>query len=225
MDWGEKKVPTNRLPSLIEDVKTIYGKFGDSEIDHETISRLLNHSSHRSGAYLQKIADMRTFGLIEKRGQIKVTEIGRKVSYPNNPYEEQEGLKQTIKGIEFWKLIYEKYMEKGLKLPPDFWSDIRVWTGLPPEKAKAATEKIKKAYLEDIKYIKPEGIKPERVKMEKVEEIPAEVSSLELPAQLTSADFGTIKIRNIETINLARQLLTILENKFKTEEKKEKSKD
>jgi len=155
MKIGNKVVPDTRLPDLINAVKTLYGKFGSKEIDDETASRLLGHSTSRSGAYMQKRADLRSFSLIEPRGPIKITEIGRKVSYPANQKEEQEGLIQAVSNVELWKLIYEKYTEKGLTLPSDFWTDIRVWTELPPEEAKKAAEIVRKAYSEDTRYIKP----------------------------------------------------------------------
>lgn len=156
MQIGNKSIPNTRLPDCIELTKTVYGKFGSKEIDDETVSRLFGHSTSRSGAYKQKIADLRSFGLMEPRGNVRVTERGRKVSYPNNQKEEQEGLIEAISEIELWKLIYDKYTKKGLTLPSDFWTDIRVWTGLPPEQAKTEAENVKKLYLEEIKYIKPE---------------------------------------------------------------------
>lgn len=208
MEWGTKKVPKNRLPSLIGDVKTIYSRFGDKEIDHETISSLLGYSSKKSGTYMQKIADMRSFNLIEPRGNVKVTEIGRKVSYSNNLREEQEGLIQAIKSIELWKLIFEKYTKKGLRLSSNFWTDIQKWTKLPPEKAKIAAENIKKAYLEDIKYIKPEGVK--------VEEKPEiGITTQKVPARLISVDYGTLNILDEGSVDAARKLLDLIEAKLK----------
>lgn len=116
----------------------------------------MGHSTSRSGAYKQKLADLRSYGLIDPRGNVRVTERGRKISYPNNQKEEQEGLIEAISEIELWKLIYEKYTKKGLSLPSDFWTDIREWTGLPPEEAEKQAETVRKLYFEDIKYIKPE---------------------------------------------------------------------
>jgi len=77
------------------------------------------------------------------------------LSYPENQQEQNEGLIEAITKVELWKLIYEKYTAEGLDLPSDFWTDIRVWTGLPPEEAKNKTEIVRKVYFEDIKYIRP----------------------------------------------------------------------
>jgi hypothetical protein len=216
MKVGDKTIPENRLPSLIEAVKTLYGKFGTKEIDDETASRLLGHTTSRSGAYIQKRADLRAFGLIEPRGPIKVTEIGRKVSYPNNTKEEQEGLIQAISNIELWKLIYEKYTKKGLTLPSDFWTDIREWTGLPPEEAKNAAEIVRKAYLEDIKYIKPE-FEPEKevVAMGGVEKIDISVAIPEgVVGRVMLKDAGYIDVKDKHTYELAKAYLKIFAEKL-----------
>jgi hypothetical protein len=218
-----KTIPENRLPSLIEAVKTLYGKFSSKEIDDETASRLLGHTTSRSGAYIQKKADLRSFGLIEPRGAIKITEIGRKVSYPNNVNEEQEGLIQAISNIELWKLIYEKYTKKGLLLPSDFWTDIREWTGLPPEEAKNVAETVKKAYLEDIKYIKPE------FEFEK-EAVAVEAEKVDISAAIPEGvigrvmlkDAGYIDVKDKSTYELAKAYLKIFAEKLGIKEKPEK---
>lgn len=229
MRIGNKTIPDNRLPALIDAVKTLFGKFEFNEIDDDTASRLLGHSTARSGAYKQKIADLRAFGLITPRGSVKVTETGKKVSYPENQQEQNEGLIEAITNVELWKLIYEKYTAKGLELPSDFWTDIRVWTGLPPEEAKNKAEIVKKAYLEDIKYIRP-IIKPETEASIMTQTEPtAKVSEFmltpDIPAQLITSDYGNIKIRNIETIEIARKLLDLIEAKFKAQREEVKKEE
>ena len=222
MRIGDKTIPENRLPSLIEAVKTLYGKFGSEEKDNETVSGLLGHKTTRSGTYIQKRADLRSFGLIEPRGAIKVTETGRKVTYPDNQKEEQEGLIQALFNIPLWKLIYEKYTKKGISLPSDFWTDIREWTLLPPEEAKNKVKIVIKAYLEDIKYIKP------RFKLEKEEkEVEAEKIDIStaIPegviGRITMRDAGYIDIKDKTTYEIAKVYLRIFAEKLGIKEKSE----
>lgn len=215
MKLGDKQITENRLPSLVDAVKTLYGKFGSKEIDDEMTSRLLGHSTSRSGAYIQKRADMRTFGLIESRGPIKVTALGRKVSYPENTKEEQEGLIEAIRNIELWKLIYDKYTEKGEPLPADLWTDLRVWTGIPPEEAQNMAEIVRKYYLEDTKYIKPEfsaekEVEPvEPTKIDKSTAIPEGVIG-----RITMKDAGYIDIKDKTTYEIAKVYLRIFAEKL-----------
>lgn len=222
MKIGNKSVPTTRLPELIDAVKTIYGKFGSKEIDDDTVSRLLGHSTSRSGAYKQKIADMRSFGLIDPRGNVRVTERGRKVSYPNNQKEEQEGLIEAISGIELWKLIYDKYTKKGLTFPSDFWTDIRVWTGLPPEEAKNQAKSVKKLYLEDIKYIKPEFESEKEGAELGAEKVDTSTAiSEDVLARFTLKDIGYVDIKDKDTFQIAKAYLKVLAKKLGIAEEKD----
>jgi len=212
---GSRTVPNTRLPECIELVKTLYGRFGSKEVDDETVSRLFGHSTSRSGAYRQKIADLRSFALIDPRGNIRVTERGRKVSYSRDQKEEQEGLLEAISEIELWKLIYDKYTAKGLTLPSDFWTDIREWSGLPPEEAKNEAENVRKLYLEDIKYIKPkfELEKEEaRLAAEKIDTSTA-ISEGSL-ARFTLKDIGYVDIKDKDTYEIARAYLKVLAKKL-----------
>jgi len=211
------------LPDLISIAKTLYGKFGSKEIDHETAAQFLGHSTSRSGAYREKIAALNAFGLIEGRGSVKVSEIGRKVSYPDKPEEEMDGLAEAMSKVELWKLFYEKYTAKGLDLPSDLWTDIREWTGLAPDEAKKSAEIVRKCYLDDIKYFKlakrPEAeevgltapMAPQKIDITRA--IPSDVLG-----ELTTRDYGILKIRDAGTIEIARKLLELLEAKLKEKE-------
>lgn len=219
MRMGNKLIPEHRLPSLIDAAKTLYGKFGFNEIDGETASRLLGHSTSRSGSYIQKRADLRSFGLIEPRGAIKITELGRKVSYPDDTKEEQEGLVEAISNIELWKLIYEKFTKKGLSLPSNFWPEIRDWTGLPPEEARNAAKIVKKAYSADIKYVKPEyELEKEAPELTKRKiEAPTAISEGIL-ARFTLKDIGYVDIKDKDTYEIAKAYLKVLAKKLEITE-------
>lgn len=215
MKLGNQTIPDSRLPDLVDVVKTIYGKFGSKPIDHETISRLLGHSTSRSGAYRQKIADLRAFNLVESRGDVKITDTGRKVSYPNNRKEEQEGLLEAIKSIELWRNIYQKYTEKNVSLPSDFWTDIREWTGLPPEEAQNGAEIARKAYLEDIKYIKPEfEAENGEDKMGTGTIDTSKAISEGVMARFTLKDIGYVDVKDKDTYQIAKAYLKVLAKKL-----------
>lgn len=219
MKIGSEPVPDNRLPDLINAVKTIYGRFGSKEIDHETVSRRLGHTTSRSGAYRQKLADMRSFNLVEARGDVKITETGRKVSYPDNKTEEQEGLIEAINSVGLWKKIYEKYTEKGLVLPSDFWTDIRGWTGLPPNQAENGAEIARKAYLEDTKYIKPEfERKKEEDKLGAQKIDTSKVISEGVLARFTLKDIGYVDVKDKDTYQIAKAYFKVLAKKLKITE-------
>lgn len=115
MKVGKYNIPDVRLyPHLYEATKRIYEEFRSEEAPNQlTVAQLLDHKS-ASGAFLMKIASLRAYGLVEKRG-IKVTELGKKLTWGASEEEKNEALKQTILNIPLWKEFFSKW---GTTLPP-----------------------------------------------------------------------------------------------------------
>lgn len=154
MKIGSYEVPNMRLyPRLVEASKLIYEKFGSEEAtDLNLVAQLLGHKSANSGAFLSKIAQMRAYGTIEKRG-VKVTNLGKKLTFPTNEEELNEARMQAILSIPLWKEFHGRW---GLELPNgNFWADLAKITGLEAPQAKNVVEKVRKAFIADIRYLKP----------------------------------------------------------------------
>ena len=84
MKIGNYSIPDKRIPALLDDLKTMYNKFEQRDIDPVTLAPMLGHKGSKSGGFLQKIADMRAYNLIEGRGKVRVTETGRRSLYQNS---------------------------------------------------------------------------------------------------------------------------------------------
>lgn len=152
MDIGASySIPDSRLRSLIPDLKTMYNKFEQNEVDFATLASVWGHKNATSGTFLAKKSTMITYGLIEGRGKVHVTEIGRKIAQtPPNKTDLNEGLVEAISRIPLWEELYEKYTKNGKQLPTsDFWLDLRQICHVSPEEAQNKAEIVKKAYLED----------------------------------------------------------------------------
>jgi hypothetical protein len=160
MNIGSYSIPDVRLqPTLVTDLRTMYGKFEQRDVDFTTLASVWGHTNARSGTFTAKKAVMITYGLIEGRGKVHVTETGRKIAQiPPNPKELQEGLVEAISNIPLWKELYQKYTKVGKDLPTsDFWLDLRQMCQVSPEEAQNKAEMVRKAYLEDITGITSKG--------------------------------------------------------------------
>ncbi|MCS4537255.1 MAG: hypothetical protein HYY67_00140 [Thaumarchaeota archaeon] len=157
MEIGTYSIPEPyRLPSLVNDIRTIYNKFESKEVDLDTLAPILGHKSAKSGAFTSKLASMRAYNLIDGRGKVRVTETGRKIALPspNKPDEQNEGLIEAVNNIPLWRELYQKLTKVGKPLSPtDFWVEIRQICSVAPEEAQNKAELVRKAYLEDIKDI------------------------------------------------------------------------
>lgn len=156
MQIGSKAIPFFRLSStLFNDIKTIYEKFGNNDVEQGVVSEVLGHKSPASGTFKNKIASMRDYGLIDGRGKIRVTEIGEKIAFHQNDEEYNDALIRGVNRIPLWHELYEKFTVKGLDLPDaDFWLEIRDSCGLTIEQAKSLAPDVRSAYREDIKFVR-----------------------------------------------------------------------
>lgn len=154
---GSKEIPKFRLSTqLLGDIKILYDKFGLNANDLPTVARVLGHESDRSGTFLTKIASMRSYGLLDGRGKVFVTDIGEKIAFhPNDDVGFNDSLIKAVNRIPLWNALYEKYTKKGASIPTeDFWLDLKNLCDLTIEEAQKLAPEVRKAYEEDIKGIR-----------------------------------------------------------------------
>jgi hypothetical protein len=157
MKIGNYSIPNLRLfPNIYEDVKTIYENYQlDEPKNNAAVANLVGHKSPRSGAWLSKLADMRLYGLMEPRG-IKLTPLAQQITFgtPENSSERDAAIRETVLNVPLWKALYSNF---GADLPSEnFWVQVQKFTGVDPLEAQKHADSVRKAYLEDIRHIKPE---------------------------------------------------------------------
>ena len=152
MKVGKFDIPGYRLDStLLDAAKKIYDTYKAEEGPSKSVAELLGHKSEKSGAYLTKIADLRAYGLLEKRG-IRITDLGKRITYGRGE-EKSQALKDAVLNIPLWKIFYETW---GTDLPSeDFWAHIGKIVGLEAPAAKELEKEVREAYLTDIKNLRP----------------------------------------------------------------------
>ena len=189
MRVGNYQIPTYRLfPKVAEAIENIYREYiFDEATDAETVAKLCGHKSSNSGAWLYKLADMRAYGLLEKRS-IKATPLAEKFTSGTDE-DKQKAINEAIMNIPLWREFYEKY---GKQLQEsNFWVQLQKFTGLSNIEAQKHADSIRKAYLDDIKYYKPEieengedrGMEPNKVN-----------ANVTIPLGLEEFQFGDIRI-------------------------------
>lgn len=154
MKIGNYQVPTYRLyPKVADAINKIYEEYVfDEPVSADAVAKLCDHKSANSGAWLYKLADMRAYGLLEKRA-IKATSLAEKFASGTNE-EKQKAKNKAIMNIPLWKTLYDKF---GLELPSsNFWIQLQQITGLPNIEAQKHADFVRKAYLDDISHYKPE---------------------------------------------------------------------
>jgi hypothetical protein len=96
-----------------EDVSNeLHAKWGNSASLSQLAAGM--DSTTKSGAFRSKVATARTFGVVTGRGQLTLTELGRRIV---NPQEVAAARIEAFLAVPLFKAIYDEYND-GM-LPPD----------------------------------------------------------------------------------------------------------
>jgi hypothetical protein len=232
MKVGSYEIPEYRLfPTMVDATRIVFDKFkGESAPDNVTVATLWGHKSV-SGSVLSKLGALRSYGLIEKRG-IKVTELGKNITYPTNDDEKNEAIKQAILNIPLWAELYRKF---GVNLPKEnFWVDLKQLTGIEAPDSQKLAESVRNFYIDDVKNLnivdKPaQSADPKQTQMrpgvEEDRKPSMNVQQSNIPhtggvAVIQFPQIGELKgvIRNKKSLDIIRNFLDEIEEFYKTEE-------
>jgi hypothetical protein len=157
MKIGNYSIPNNpfRLPRLIQDAKKIYDKYkGETIIDanrNDELAILLGYKSSNNGSFRAELSALRVYGLVEGKGDIKISDLGKKVTYGTGE-EKNRAILQAVLNIPLWKQLYNRYR---FELPSkDFWVKIQQITACESPVAQSNEKFITEAYYEDTNLIR-----------------------------------------------------------------------
>lgn len=143
------KIPTVRLRTLIPNLDSLYGIFTDKEFTKDDFRSVLKITQKSSGM-MQKILDMKAFGLLEESNEkLRITTAGKRVSLAKDT-ERLFELQKVVKNVELWKTLFDQY-NTNIE-PTNFWNILSRITQLDAESAKLKSDRVLKAYLDDINY-------------------------------------------------------------------------
>lgn len=230
MNIGKKSIPNTRFSVAIELAKSFYAQFGFEGIDPDIVARHFGYSNATNGAYRAKLADLRSYSLFTPRGKPQISTIGKQATFPDSEEERTNALFEALKSVDIYKLLYEKY---GDQPPNDIWADLAKWTDAKPNEAQAIQQKVREAFLSDLRNINFSKISFKQTSINKEEskdaakQSPNDESEIETvsdaPAKLITK-YGTVYIINHDTIAIAQSYLVLLEKSFR-EKSSEKQKD
>lgn len=106
--------PRMTLPEAAQAVKDIC-KVGSSH-SPGSMASVLGHSSANSGAFRQKLADLREFELVTGRGEVlELSALAMRVARPLSPEDADAAIRQAFLGCEIFAELYQ-LVEKGSEL-------------------------------------------------------------------------------------------------------------
>lgn len=146
---GSYSYPKLNPDKAVNIAKTLVKEHDGSPANEEHFAQTIGHSTSNSGAYISKIADLRKYGIIQKRG-LDATETAENLVFPRTDEEEREAKFEMFRNIE---LLNELYDELNGNTPPDnLWTIIHELTDCSRSEAKEAEEDIRDLYQRMLEY-------------------------------------------------------------------------
>ncbi len=105
---GQHDYPLTTVADAIENAKKIVLQFKGQSFDRKALAAALGNKSAETGAFNQRLADLRRFGIIDGRGEtLQVTALAQRVAIPTNSDEFSEAVFEMMTRVPLFKLLYE----------------------------------------------------------------------------------------------------------------------
>lgn len=226
MQLGQHTIPETRLfPETIQDVKTVYDSIGADETTSLDLAKILGYSSNTTGAYYKRLTSLTGYGLIEKTGRFRVSELGKRIAYPESDQDKKLAIKDAILRIPLWSELFKKFG----KNPPteNFWVQIKNVTGVESPVAQKAESQVRKWYMEDVAQISDDitiekssvsdqtkGLSSNKGNNTSMSQILTEISQ-ESYGRFILPNVGFVDVTDEDTLEIAKSYLKVLEKKVK----------
>jgi hypothetical protein len=213
------KIPTVRLRTLYPSLEEIFKAYDEGDFTKEELRTTLKINPKSSGL-MQKILDFKAFGLLEEvADKIRITIAGKKLLQAKEAQKLQE-LQNIVKNVALWKILFEQY-NTNLD-PSNFWNILSRITQLDPDSAKEKSEKVLKAYLDDINFAltgnAPQSHstinRPRKTKTQQIHLIPSNLRGKSSSGNLNEPEIGysvyseygdfSFTINDESTLNIAK---------------------
>ena len=137
---------------MLQATRKIYDLFKD-EFGKKDVASVLGHTSSKSGALAQKIADLTAYRLIERsRDKFRISQIGRDATY-GTPDEKNRAIQNAVQNIPLWARLLQDFGQNIEE--KDFWIALRNITGAESPVAQKKANLVRNSYIEDVGLIKP----------------------------------------------------------------------
>jgi len=220
---GNFEYPDYTLTDSLQVAQIIEEQFKGKVENQAALSAALGHKTVKSGGYIGKITALRRYGLVAGRGELTTTQLAKQVLHPISEEEKTEAIAQVMENVELFKKIFERL---GQTMPSDsFWVDLVEITGEDRSVAQKDAIRIRNLYMDGYRFLtsaRKAEIRSKSIET-KTELAKAEIPSIPSDAlfELRTKDYGTLIVKDEESIEVARNLIDIIERKIKGKAKQD----
>lgn len=152
------KYPERDVEEIIEVADVLVNEFGEEPSSEETFAQELGHASKKSGAYKQKMADARKYGILPSRGRAP-TDLAFRIANPEDESDKRKARFEMFQNIPLLSTLYDHL--NGKEPPADFWRVLTEISDANPAEAKEVATEIRDLYREMLRYAPDETSEPD----------------------------------------------------------------
>ena len=209
MNLGSYEIPEARLLPCIADAKTLYEAIGSEEIGSNDVAQILGYKTNTTTPFYRRLNSMTVFGLVERKGKCRISELGKKLAYPEKQDQEALLKKKAVLNVSLWSELFKRI---GKNPPEDtFWVQLKNITGAEAPLARQAQNIVRKWYLEDVSQISDDLLS--------VEEEPSKIGSVgytnNIRTPLMASQSSVNPSEDYETINFGKVTIQLPKQNIK----------
>lgn len=199
---GNYEYPDLSVGEAIRIAEILVKDFKGKVSDLNNFAKAIGHKTHNSGSFYIKLADMRKYGLMDKR-EVEATNLSEIIANPKDSSERQEAINKAVSNITLFERLKERLKTKNPSLEQFKTQLIEITQDR--NKASNQAEKIRKIYIEAMSHTNEniteiKNIDDKQKGIKKVEE------------HLISLNSGDLNISLPKTTANIEVLITILQN-------------
>jgi hypothetical protein len=106
---GSMDFPETTISDAAELAKKIAQSFRTNEFSKESLAAALGYKNAVSGAFNQRLADLRKYGIVEGRGdRLRATNLSQRLAAPA-PGEYEHSIQEMLEAIPLFRALHEHF--------------------------------------------------------------------------------------------------------------------
>ncbi len=198
--------PELNFSEAVKMIKQFHEKLNGKASNFKSLANAFD-SSEKSGWFKVKVGDLRKYGLIEGRGEFKISDVGQDILFYNTKEEYHSAVKKALNNIQLFKTIYER-VGKDIQDISNFRAVLGDITQAEKSVIQNKAEQIRNVYIDLISNIN-DGFTSGKIDSE---DKPKGKKQGNLPSNMISASSGKVYIEMPKDERYIAIVESLLEN-------------
>ena len=101
---GNYEYPELSVAEAIKIAEILVKDFQGKAVDLDNFAKAIGHKTYNSGSFYNKLADMRKYGLMDKK-EVEATELSQIIANPKDTNERQQAINKIISNITLFERL------------------------------------------------------------------------------------------------------------------------